>query len=86
MSSQQQCPHKKTASCTHCSKVKMLAYLHNDDSIVWFSFFKDDKRYGRLEMISGEMGSRLQKKHGENIKKMMFFDNHTPGKPIIGEN
>jgi len=81
-----ECSHGNTNNCQECSLVKMVAYLQTDDKIVWYSYFKEDKRYGRLEMISGQMGSRLQKKHGEAIKKIMFFDNKTAGKPMIGES
>ena len=86
MSKKQRCPHGKSDSCPECSLVKMVAYLQNDDKIVWYSFFKEDKRYGRVEMISGVMGSRLEQKHGQEVKKMMFFDNRAQGKPMIGES
>ncbi|MUP44867.1 hypothetical protein E0K83_03795 [Gramella sp. BOM4] len=86
MSTKQRCPHGKSDSCPDCSKVKMVAYLMNDHKIVWYSFFKEDKRYGRVEMISGVMGSRLEKKHGKDVKKMMFFDNLASEKPMIGES
>jgi len=86
MNGKTKCTHGNSSSCPDCSLVKMVSYLNNDDKIVWYSFFKEDKRYGRLEMISGQMGSRLEKKHGEDVKKMMFFDNTSDGKPMIGEN
>lgn len=86
MSQQQKCPHGFSDKCRDCSLVKMKAYLMNDHSIVWFSFFKEDKRYKRLEMIAGQMGSRLEKLHPNNVKKMMFFDNRATGKPLFGES
>jgi len=86
MSKKQKCPHENSDNCPQCSMVKMVAYLTNDDKVVWYSYFREDSRYGRLEMISGQMGDRLQKKHGEAVKKIMFFDNKTNGKPMIGES
>lgn len=86
MNEKSRCTHGKSDNCPNCSMVKMVAYLNNDDKIVWYSYFKEDKRYGRVEMISGQMGTRLEKKHGEDVKKMMFFDNKSEGKQMIGES
>lgn len=86
MSKNEKCPHAKPESCPECSMVKMVAYLLNDDKIVWYSYFKEDKRFKRAETVAGNMGQRLEKKHGQNIKKMMFFDNLQEGKPMIGES
>lgn len=84
--SKTECPHGKPESCPQCSMVKMVAYLMNDHKIVWYSYFKEDTRFKRAETVAGNMGQRLEKKHGENIKKMMFFDNLTADKPMIGES
>lgn len=84
--SKEKCKHDKSGNCPDCSKVKMVAYDQLDNKIVWYSYFFEDKRYGRKEMIIGQMKSRLEKKFGQQVKKMMFFDNLVEGKPMIAES
>ena len=79
------CSHGNTGSCPHCSLVKMVAYTHKDDKIVWYSFFKEDKKYKRSEVIAVQMGTRLEKKFPKDIKKMLFYEN-TGSKELIAEN
>ena len=86
MEKEKKCPHGQPSSCSQCSKVRMVAYTHSDDQIVWYSFFKEDKKYLRPENIAVQMGLRLEKKFGKNIKKMMFFANKEAAKPVIAES
>ena len=80
------CEHAQKNCCTQCSKIKMVAYLNDDTRIVWYSFFKEEKKFKEDEKIAVQMGTRLQKNYGERIKKMIFFDNTTGAKEIIAEN
>lgn len=80
------CEHDQKNSCTHCSKIKMVAYLRDDTRIVWYSFFRDEKKFNNSDEVSVQMGIRLEKHYGEQVKKIMFFNNTTGAKEIISEN
>lgn len=80
------CTHDQKNSCPHCSLVKLVAYLQNDTKIVWYSFFKEEQKLKQPDAISVQMGTRLEKNYGSQVKKMMFFDNQTGAQEIIAEN
>ncbi len=80
------CAHDQKNACPQCSKVKMVAYLQDDSKIVWYSFFKEEKKHQRPETIAVQMGTRLENSYGEKIKKMIFYNNTTGAKEIIAEN
>ena len=80
------CPHDQKNCCTHCSKIKMVAYLNDDTRIVWYSFFKEERKYKEEDAIAVQMGTRLEKNYGDRVKKMMFFRNPTGAKELIAEN
>jgi uncharacterized protein YaeQ len=80
------CPHGHKNTCTRCSMVKLVAYLEDDAKIVWYSFFKEEKKFKSITSIAVQMGTRLEKNYKNRIKKMMFFDNTTGAKEIIAEN
>lgn len=78
------CEHDQKNSCPQCSKVKMVAYLRDDTRIVWYSFFRDEKKFKNSDTVSIQIGIRLEKLYGERVKKMLFFNN-TNGE-LISEN
>lgn len=80
------CAHGQKNSCSQCSQIKLVAYLEDDTRIVWYSFFKEEKKLKETTKIAIQMGTRLEKTHGERVKKMLFFDNTSGAKEIIAEN
>ena len=64
----------------------MVAYLQDDTRIVWYSFFKEERKFKDEDSIAVQMGSRLEKNYGDRIKKMMFFNNVTGAKEVFAEN
>ncbi|MBT0607618.1 hypothetical protein [Aequorivita echinoideorum] len=80
------CQHSKN-SCPKCSRVKMVVYLKNDESKVWYSFIKEDQKLAGLDAIALKMGDRVIKKYGEpNVNKMLFYNNADPSQPAFAEN
>lgn len=80
------CSHDQKNCCHHCSELKMVAYLNNDERIVWYSFFKEEKKYKDVDKIIVIMYTRLKKNFGDQVKKIIFFDNTTGAKEIIAES
>ncbi len=85
MSQKTKCTHKKN-SCPHCSRVKMVVYLKGDDRKVWYSFIKEDNQLTGLDAIALKMGDRVSKKFGEQLNKMLFYDNADPSQKPFAEN
>ena len=82
----QACPHGQTSSCTQCSGVKLVAYLQDNTKIVWYSYFREDRLIKSSAAIAVQMGTRMEKKYGKRIKKMLFFNNKTGAEELIAEN
>lgn len=85
MSKKTKCEHKDN-SCKHCSRVKMVVYLKNSDCKVWYSFIKEDNQLAGLDAIASKMGDRVFKKYGDQLNKMLFYDNADPSQKPFLEN
>lgn len=68
------CPCGKSGSCPQHSGVKMVAYDRNDRRTVWYSFFKEDRKYTR-EQIAKSMTTRLEKRGDAHLSVILFYDN-----------
>lgn len=80
------CEHDHPISCKDCSLVKMVAYLQNDDKIVWYSPFNTENKYkNNPESIITDMGGRLTRKYGSSLKKIMFFNNQSSEGELIAQ-
>lgn len=75
MSSKKQCPCGKTSSCPQHSAVKMVAYDKNDKRIVWYSFFKEERKFKNRDKLADSMGERLKKKYGGFLNIILYYDN-----------
>lgn len=80
------CEHNYPISCKHCSLVKMVAYLENDDKIAWYSPFNTEHKFKtNLRSIVTDMGGRLLRKYGNSVKKIMFFNNQSSERELIAQ-
>ncbi|SFB71936.1 hypothetical protein SAMN04487907_101247 [Zunongwangia mangrovi] len=79
------CVHGNGGNCSQCSSIKMVAYDHNDQKTVWYSYFKEDQKYkSNQDKIFHAMANRFAKKVGEiNVKKIMFFENKERGRMLV---
>ena len=71
------CVHGNGGNCPQCSSTKMVAYDHQDQRTVWYSYFKEDQKFkNNRDQIFHSMANRFAKKVGQvNVKKILFFDN-----------
>lgn len=69
------CPCGKSGSCPEHSEVKMVAYDTSDNRTVWYSFFKEERKYKRSEKLAENMGDRYAKIMGDTVRRILFYDN-----------
>lgn len=79
------CQHKEN-SCPQCSRVKMVVYLKPEQKKVWYSFIKEDQQLAGMDAIAVKMGDRVTKKYGDQVNKMLFYDNADPSQEPFAEN